>query len=247
MAPKRTLDLAVADDKRRSDNNALRDDSEPPNKRRMLSIPYTPLVLIKSTPSTPFTGTPFPSRPLDSPSNPFGRKRTLALTRSLPPPTSFSKHLPLRFQFIRPELSPRLGGVYRVVQVPLSYTFVQLRCLIAFLYGAGCRNETEDRHLFEIQKKINMYSQTYKPFQIRSGFTAVKLSTARDPCRYRPEADEDALFADDDRKPSAGGSKVGAEEADESDGWTWQPEEEYTLGHVWSKGGDPTRGIVYVR
>ena len=101
--------------------------------------------------------------------------------------------------------------------------------------------------MFEIQKKISLYSQTYKPFQIRSGFTSVKLSTARDPCRYRPDVDEDALFADDARKPSEDDPKVGAEEADEGNGWTWQPEEEYTLGHVWPKGGDPTRGIIYVR
>ncbi|KAG5642610.1 hypothetical protein DXG03_002508, partial [Asterophora parasitica] len=249
LAMKRTLELAVTD----GEQALVNDDHEPPAKRRMTSAPHTPLPSRHSFPThqTPFTaGTPYPSRPLDSPTNPLGRKRTQVLAHSLPAPTSFSKHLPLRFQFVRPGVSPRMGGIYRVVQVPLSYTFIQLRCLIAFLFGGGYADEREDRHLFEFQKKIVIYAQTYRPGQIRSGYTAVKLSSARDPCRYRPEVDEDSLCDDESSKPE-GGEDFAADDTDEGEGedpgWTWELEEEYTLGHAWSRGGDLTRGIIYVR
>lgn len=257
MAPKRTFELTVGDSDqspKKSRHSLSNDDHEPPQKRRMISMPHTPLPnrfsRVHTIPRTPFTGTPYPTRPSDSPSNPFGRKRTQVLAHSLPPPTSFSQHLPLRFQFVRPGVSPRLGGIYRVVQVPLSYTFAQLRCLIAFLFGAGFGDEREDRHLFEVKKKLSLYSQMYKPGQIKSGFTAVKLSTARDPCRYRPEVDEDALSTVDCQsspQQSEGDTGDFSEDADEGEGWTWEPEEDYTLGHAWSRGGDLSRGVIYVR
>lgn len=223
MAIKRSLELSGADDEH-SLSAAVH---EPPPKRRLLSTPKRH---------------PLPFRPLDSPSNPFGRKRTHALTRSLPAPTSFSKHLPLRFQLVRPGLSPRLGGTHRIVQVPLSYTFVHLRCLIAFLYGEGYAPPQQDRHLFEVQKRLVMYSPTYKPGQIRSGVTTVKLSSARDPCRYRPEVDEDAFMTQSD----ASGEDSPAEDAEETEGWVWEAEEHFTLAHAWPRGGDLARGIVYV-
>ncbi|KAF8067877.1 hypothetical protein FPV67DRAFT_1162912 [Lyophyllum atratum] len=254
MAPKRTLELAATDSDHNDEHSLSTDDREPPAKRRMTSIPHTPLPTRHfSKPQTPFTGTPYPSRPLDSPSNPVGRKRTQALVHSLPAPSSFSKHLPLRFQFVRPGASPRMGGIYRVVQVPLSYTFVQLRCLIAFLFGGGYGDEREDRHLFEVKKKIVLYAQTYKPCQIRSGYTSNRLSTSRDPCRYRPEVDEDALWDDDatTRKPEDDTENTAEEDTDEGEGgeddpgWTWEAEEEFTIGHTWSRGGDLSRGIIY--
>ncbi|KAG6907814.1 hypothetical protein DXG01_007296 [Tephrocybe rancida] len=251
MALKRRFELTVG----RSDQLGAFDetnDGDRPSKRRLSSLPHTPLPKGSPLPAvqTPFTGTPYPSRPLDSPTNPVGRKRTQNLAHSLPAPTSFSKHLPLRFQFIRPGVSPRMGGIYRTVQVPLSYTFVHLRCLIAFLFGGGFGDEREDRHLFEVKKKMLMYAQTYKPGQIKQGFTAFKLSTARDPCRYKPEVDEDNLFDDDLAR-----GKVEADlpqvvsDSDESENegptWKWELEEEFTIGHAWSKGPDLAAGIIY--
>ncbi|KAG6833035.1 hypothetical protein H0H87_012046 [Tephrocybe sp. NHM501043] len=229
-------------------------DEERPLKRRHSAIPHTPVQRRSSFSAfqTPFTGTPYPSRPLDSPTNPVGRKRTKNLAHSLPTPTSFSKHLPLRFQFVRPGASPRMGGIYRVVQVPLSYTFVHLRCLIAFMFGGGFDDEREDKHLFEVKKKLSMYAMTYKPGQIRQGFTTFKLSTARDPCRYKPEND-DILFGDDATQAEDGGnaSQVisDSEEPDEYEDptWKWELEEEFTLGHAWSRGTDIGCGIIYVR
>ncbi|KAG6877986.1 hypothetical protein C0993_001191 [Termitomyces sp. T159_Od127] len=250
MALKRNFGLAVGS----NDGPHVginHDDDEPPVKRRLSSVPRTPFSERSSLPvaQTPFTGTPYPSRPLDSPTNPLGRRRLQNLTHTLPPPTSFRKHLPLRFQFVRPGVSPRMGGIYRVVQVPLSYTFVHLRRLIAFLYGGGIGEELEDRHLFEVKKKMMMHAITYKPGQIKHGFTAVKLSTARDPCRYKPEGDEntvddDSMQGEDKTVPSQVISDS-EESGDEEPSWKWELEEEFTLGHVWSKGIDLSAGIIY--
>src|SRR5689334_20603673 len=69
--------------------------------------------------------------PTDSPSNPFGR--TLPRDPPLPPPTSFSRHLPLRFQVVRKKATK--PDVYRIVQVPLNYTFTHLRAVLVWLFG----------------------------------------------------------------------------------------------------------------
>ncbi|KAG6840147.1 hypothetical protein C0991_008584 [Blastosporella zonata] len=253
MALKRTFELAVGSSDQLRANDEANDD-ERPLKRRLSAMPQTPLHRRSSLPAfqTPFTGTPYPSRPLDSPTNPVGRKRTKNLAHSLPAPTSFSKHLPLRFQFVQPDGSPRMGGIYRIVQVPLSYTFVHLRCLIAFLFGGGFGDEREDKHLFEVKKKMSMYAVTYKPGQIRQGFTAFKLSTARDPCRYKPESDEESLF-EDDVTPTEDGADTARVVSDSEEPeideptWTWELEEEFTLAHAWSRGADLACGIIYVR
>jgi hypothetical protein len=241
MALKRTLDLAVEDD----EHSLTNDDREPPSKRRHVSVPCTPLPKASYYPSSaPFT--PYPSRPFDSPSNPFGWKRIRALTHTLPPSTSFSKHLPLRFQFVRPGISPRLGGVYRVVQVPLSYNFIHLRCLIAFLYGGGYVLDGEDKHLFEVKKRAVTYNQTYKPGQIRSGVTVAKLSSVRDPCRYRPEDDEDTLLDANEKGEDDDSEAECSEDSEEGGSWIWAAEEDFTLGHAWPRGADLARGIIYV-
>ena len=228
-------------------------------------FPQTPAfssspIYSKNTLATPYT--PYPLRPSDSPSNPFGRKRTQRLIKSLPPTTSFSKHIALRFQFVRraPNISPRQGGVYRIVQVPLNYTLVHLKCLIAFLFNTpasyhrnGAINGTNDDHLFEVKSKVTMYSPLYKPGQIRSGHTTVKLSNVHDPCRWRSQygygndSEEDELDdSEEDREEvNEDGDEIGPEE--EQDDWKWEDEEDYTLGHVWPGGLDIHRGLIYVR
>ena len=75
--------------------------------------------------------------PLDSPTNPFGLKRSL-IALDLPPVTKFRKHICLRFQIIeknRPNRHPR-GGTYRVVQVPLNYTVHHLHRIILYLFAS---------------------------------------------------------------------------------------------------------------
>jgi hypothetical protein len=96
------------------------------------------------------------------PSNPFGN----ALNDSSTP----CQHLALRFQLVRCGVGPKQGGAYCTVQVPQSYTFTHLRCLIAFLFGVRSHGGgPEDEHLFEIKKKVALYSARHKPVQIKVG------------------------------------------------------------------------------
>lgn len=89
-----------------------------------------------------------------------------------------------------------------------------------------------------------MYSAGYKPGQIKTGKTWAKLSSARDPCRYRPEGDEDDEGAPEDDEGLTGEVEEVVEEEEED--WEWEAEEEFTLAHAWPWGGDLERGIVYV-
>ncbi|KAF8345392.1 hypothetical protein F5887DRAFT_1158904 [Amanita rubescens] len=182
-----------------------------------------------------------PARPSDSPSNPFGRKRVRTLVRSLPPPTSFSKHLPLRFQLVRTDrpYSRLYNDVHRIVQIPTNYTIMHLRCLIALLFG-GSRSsllQGED-HSFEVKRKIQLYSTVYKPGQVKSGQTWAKLSSAKDPCRYRPESS----LAKEEGASGVGKGDGGEEESGE---WKWHAEEDFTLERAWPKGRELYRAIVY--
>ncbi|KAF5336380.1 hypothetical protein D9611_006552 [Ephemerocybe angulata] len=224
--------------------------------RRMVSFPKTPTTNRTSKSSSAFTTpgkkkstTPYPLRAYDSPSNPFGRKHVQTLIRTLPPPTSFSKHLALRFQFVRKGIPNRKGskggGVHRTVQVPLSYTFVHLRCLISYLFGKGARRSVgmggdEQDHLFEVKNEVEPYSASYKPGQIKNGVTWAKLSSTRDPCRWQQEEEEDELEEEVDEKEEEG--KLLEEEHDD---WEWQDEEDFTLLHVWPDGMDSESGIIY--
>ncbi|KAF5318629.1 hypothetical protein D9619_010717 [Psilocybe cf. subviscida] len=202
-----------------------------PIKRRWMSSPGKP-------PRTPYT--PYPLRAMDSPSNPFGRKRKERLVHTLPPVTSFSKHICLRFQFIRADISPRLGGVYRIARVPLSYTFAHLRSLINWLFETPAllsngKKEVEE-YLFEVMNKADTYSMMYKPGQLKTGATTVKLSNVQDPGGW--PADHVFPGDDDDNEDATPEDEV------EQD-WEWMDEEEYTLSHVWQNGLDPAIAIVY--
>jgi hypothetical protein len=134
--------------------------------------------------------------------------------------------------------------------VPLSYNFIHLRSLIAFLFGGGYVLDGEDKHLFEVKKRAVVYNQTYKPSQIKSGVTVARLSSVRDPCRYRPEDDEDALLdANEDANEKGEDDDSEAErseDSEEGEGWIWAAAEDFTLAHAWPRGGDLTRGIIYV-
>ncbi|KAF9063490.1 hypothetical protein BDP27DRAFT_1451233 [Rhodocollybia butyracea] len=193
--------------------------------------------------------TPYPAYPSDSPTNPFGRTRTLSA--SLPPKSTFGRHMPLRFQFFRQGTNRDKEGVYRVVQVPLSYNFTHLKALIAFLFGgqAGKEEDEETGHLFEIRKNVAMYSKLYRPGTIRKSDTTVRLSSARDPYRYKDEWD----YGD---SPEEADEEEDEEEVDElSEGESgpearWEAEEDYTVEHIWKpalKGRcpDDKTAIVY--
>ncbi|KAJ7154774.1 hypothetical protein C8R46DRAFT_1356775 [Mycena filopes] len=207
--------------------------SSPSKKRRhSTGVPSSPFSFASSSLSTPY-----PSCPSDSPSNPFGRTRTWNLLQALPPPTSFSQHLPLRFQYIKRGV-PReaLEGIYRVVQVPQSYTLVHLKSLIGFLFGGAYgqvppEDDEGDAHVFEAKKSVTVYAATFRPGQIMYGDTWAYSSSALDPYLYYPdwEAEDDSL-------------DIKAREDDERQ---WTAEEDMTVAHVWPDGGDTGRGIVY--
>ena len=60
--------------------------------------------------------------------------------------------------------------MFRIVKVPQSYTFTYLRCLIAFIFEVrSCGGGPEDEHLFEIKKKVALYSARHKHGKIKVG------------------------------------------------------------------------------
>ncbi|KAJ7484416.1 hypothetical protein FB451DRAFT_1554945 [Mycena latifolia] len=220
--------------------------SEPPKKRRhTIGTPSSPFSF--SYPYIPSTSsTPYPSYPSDSPSNPFGRTRTWNLLQDLPAPTSYSKHLPLRFQYLKRGVQREtLDGIYRIVQVPQSYTLVHLKSLIGFLFGGAYgqvppdAGDEDEAHMFEVKKRVAVYSSSFRPGQIKYGSTWAYSSSVLDPYLYYPDWEDDA-----ETDPEAHDD---ASEADTNleDERKWTAEEDLTIAHVWPEGGDITRGIVY--
>uniref|UniRef100_A0A8H8CGY9 Uncharacterized protein n=1 Tax=Psilocybe cubensis TaxID=181762 RepID=A0A8H8CGY9_PSICU len=259
MPHKRTAAAADAHD---GDGDAFQCHSSPRKRSRKDSFPYprTPgpsgsssspnKASIFATPKTPYT--PYPLHASDSPSNPFGRKRTERLIHTLPPVSSFSKHAVLRFQLVRKGVLAKQGGVYRIVRVPMNYTFTHLRCLIAWLFHtpASYAHANNEEYLFEVKSKVATYSPLYKPGQIKSGVTSVKLSNKRDPARWRSNyglLDEEDELSEDGGEEVEKASDIGTEDAeeDEADEWRWADEEDFTLGHVFPRGIDAEIAIVY--
>ncbi|KAI0340394.1 hypothetical protein BDW22DRAFT_417871 [Trametopsis cervina] len=123
-------------------------ESSPSPSTRRFKLSYaTSSPTRASTSKQPFTprshhvnNTPH-SAPSDSPSNPFGLKRSL-LALDLPRVTSFGQHIPLRLQVATDadarvsSLKRNRGGIYRVVQVPKTYTFRHLHKLILYLFAS---------------------------------------------------------------------------------------------------------------
>jgi len=193
----------------------------------------------------------YPSVPSDSPSNPFGRTRTLSLT--LPPRTGFGKHLPLRFQFFRPNCPWKRDkeGICRIVQVPLTYNFTHLKYLIFYLFGGQHgipdQDDSEFGHLFQIRKNVEIFSPSYRPGTIKSSEPWIRLSSARDPYRYKKEWDY-ALHLDE--KDDEEGQDVSFNIKEEDDGVKWEAEEDFTLAHIWPydrhKRPNDKLAIIYV-
>ncbi|KAA1476119.1 hypothetical protein DENSPDRAFT_932818 [Dentipellis sp. KUC8613] len=134
-------------------------------------------------------------------------------------------------------------GTYRIVQVPRSYTFRHLRALLLFLFGgdpdpnAQKRRAADDPgHLFEVQRGVVMHTYGNKPGQVKTGKTWAKLSSVQDPLcaesfvELAGRADEPAMWLGDEK---------------EGEEWTWENEEDFTIGHAWPDGGELRRAIVY--
>ncbi|KAF7334292.1 hypothetical protein MSAN_02390800 [Mycena sanguinolenta] len=212
--------------------------SEPPRKRRHTTgVPSSPFSF-----SYPYVSSS-PAGPSDSPSNPFGRTYTWNLLQTLPAPTSFSKHLPLRFQYVKRGVSRETReGIYRVVQVPQSYTLLHLKSLIAFLFGGAYGqippspddDEVVPGHVFELKTDVSLYPPSFKMGQIMTGTTWTYSSSALDPYLYHPDWE-----SEDGPTPKENTEEVVEDER------KWMAEEDLTIAHAWPEGGDITRGIVY--
>lgn len=231
-------------------------------KRRQLAgslPPSSPIPSSSSVFTTPRTPAYNWKAPADSPTNPFGRIRRLTQGTTLPRPTSFSKHLPLRFQFIHPRVDGReidRDGIYRIIQVPLNYTLAHLRKLIKYVFDPATEAEIAEQYSLrrssrrtssasssgkgkqvELEDPVGHLFEIQRKIkmagagQIKEAQTLVKASTTRDPYHYPGNDSEDSLWLDDD----------GAGEE-----WKWEAEEDFTLSKVWPKGGDLARGICYV-
>ncbi|KAK7047911.1 hypothetical protein VNI00_006239 [Paramarasmius palmivorus] len=180
-------------------------------------------------------------KPIDTPSNPFGRKRSLVA--KLPPRTGFGKHVVLRMclasESTRSSRGIGRGGrrrstyhdgpkvsEWRVVQVPLSYTFQHLRVLLAFLFPSLSSPEDDkerDDHLFKVLDCIDLYKIKSKSGLIKlfsSGArknrsriirnrVRVCLSSSRDPYRWKGEWDYEDDVDEDDVFASSGSHSLG--------------------------------------
>ncbi|KAL1706528.1 hypothetical protein EV121DRAFT_269175 [Schizophyllum commune] len=197
---------------------------ESPAKRRATSVPCTPQkprpqrASYVPRPSLDFSG--LPENPLDSPGNPLGRHHVVKLSRRLPDPSSFGKHVVLRMQLVV-HSAKRVHPVYRIVQLPLNYTFTHLRALIAYLFGGP--NDGDDhssgRHVFEVKRDVVMHSKK-RPGEIFSAVTTVKLSGSKHPFTHQ---DEEKVFDDD-------------EDELQEDDTRWEGEEDFTIAQVFPMG-----------
>ena len=256
----------------------------PPAKRLAQSSPIRPRA--SSLSSTPFAytvRTPL-SVPQDSPTNPFGLKRSLAALE-LPRSTAFGKHICLRLQLVDSRLNRTLsakrrdrdGGVFRVLQVPLNYTFRHLHKLILFTFasdisefhsklpsgrrtslrsaatkpiqgkgkaraGPGAHASQWGGHFFEVLKPAAVHSNATKPGVIKAGATVrTKLSSVRERRLFRDLLDPENSAASSSDLP-----KTLEDEDVEKEDWTWEAEDDFTLGQVWYRGPTLDRGVIYV-
>ncbi|KAI5888604.1 uncharacterized protein SCHCODRAFT_02637192 [Schizophyllum commune H4-8] len=197
---------------------------ESPAKRRATSVPCTPQkprpqrASYVPRPSLDFSG--LPETPLDSPGNPLGRHHVVKLSRRLPDPSSFGKHVVLRMQLVV-HSAKRVHPVYRIVQLPLNYTFTHLRALIAYLFGGPHDGDDHSggRHVFEVKRDVVMHSKK-RPGEIFSAVTTVKLSGSKHPFTHQ---DEEKVFDDD-------------EDELQEDDTRWEGEEDFTIAQVFPMG-----------
>ncbi|KAG2039297.1 hypothetical protein BDR03DRAFT_998923 [Suillus americanus] len=242
-------------------------------KRRQLSrslppsSPFTSASSLYATPRTPSSLRNW-KVPSDSPTNPFGRARRLTTSTTLPRPSSYAKHLPLRFQLIRPDGDGRShankDGVYRVVQVPLTYTLGHLRKLIKFVFqpakesemGGSYRFRRAARHASIPLHAMHPLSSSSKGKQPAPGFGPepghlfevqkdIEISRSGEITSGKTMV-KASTARDPYHYPGNGseGSLLDAEDG-EDDIWQWEAEEDFKLSQLWAPGGDLEKGIIY--
>ncbi|KAH7924393.1 hypothetical protein BV22DRAFT_1035206, partial [Leucogyrophana mollusca] len=256
--------------------------SSPPRgpKRRQLaesslppSSPFASSSSVFATPRTPCTWVV----PSDSPTNPFGRIRRLTQSTTLPYRTPFSKHLALRFQLVRPGADANgngrnvnRDGVYRILQVPLSYTLGHLRRLLAYAFHPSAQDDiVEPYNLRRSSKRLSGRGSNVITSDIPSSDKGKEPSPARETghlfevhrrvvmhsnSRRAGEIKEAQTWiksstAQDPYHYPGNASHLSEDtlwdDNEEGENWRWEAEEDFTLGQAWPKGGDLSRGITY--
>ncbi|RPD65693.1 hypothetical protein L226DRAFT_609502 [Lentinus tigrinus ALCF2SS1-7] len=129
----------------------------PPSKRLTMAATKPPTF----TSTFPIPRSPWAfSVPHDSPSNPFGLDRNLQAL-ALPRSSGFGKHIVLRMQLVSQiesrSRSRRPEAPYRIVQVPLNYSFRLLHELVLFLFAS-------DSHL-RVRRRRRVFSPSLYPHQ----------------------------------------------------------------------------------
>ena len=147
--------------------------------------------------------------------------------------------MPFRFQLIRPG-GKKSENVYRIVQVPLSYTFSHLKLLIWYLFGGSYVLRTSEallkdtEHVFEVKQNVVVQDPVKRPGTLKSGDTVLKLSSTLNPFGYNAN-EEDDFDADEED----------LEDAEEK--WKWEAEEDVPLANLWAGPHvDLNKAILYV-
>ncbi|KIM58680.1 hypothetical protein SCLCIDRAFT_1218361 [Scleroderma citrinum Foug A] len=207
-------------------------------------------------PSSPY---PAWAVPADSPTNLFGRIHRLRHDITLPPPTSFTKHLPLHFQLLHPHADGRdskRGGVYRVVQVPLNYTLAHLQNLIAYVFDPAKKDEiTAPYNLHHPPSRLSCTVSLTKG-KGKESTAPTDLVGHLFEVQKQVKVGQDGMIEEgltwvkssttcDPYHYPANDLKGTLFLDNESDQWQWEAEEDIQLAKVWPKGGDLFRAIVY--
>lgn len=133
----------------------------PPSKRQSFLAGPIPPPTFRSAfpvPSSPWAS----SVPHDSPSNPFGLNRSFKAL-ALPRASGFGKHMVLRMQLVSQiesrSRSRRLTteAPFRIVQVPLNYSFRLLHELILFLFASDAA--------LRVRRRRRVFSPSLIPHQ----------------------------------------------------------------------------------
>ena len=159
--------------------------------------------------------------PSDSPTNPFGLF-TVTNPRSLPRMSHTDEHLVLRFQ-----LASR-NNVFRIAYAPMNYSFWHLSQLVQFLFGwkdvryvrtrSSKRVRREVQHLALVQKDVTFFNNSTRVGLVKAGRTVAKV-VAQLPDKKSSKRYEDSRL---------------------------ELEDGFTLQHVWPKGTEYNRAVVYV-
>ncbi|KAH7909375.1 hypothetical protein BJ138DRAFT_1127723 [Hygrophoropsis aurantiaca] len=255
-----------------------------PKRRHILdsslppSSPFATSSSLFATPRKPYAWIV----PSDSPTNPFGRIRRLTQCSTLPGRTPFSRHLALRFQLVRPDRDATANGrnvnrdgVYRIMQVPLSYTLGHLRKLLAYSFHPSAeegvivpynfrRSSTRlSGRISDVLKtpSVDAYSpdkgkekESSIPREPGHLFEVHRRVVMHPKGRNIGEIKEAKTWIKSSRTRDPFHYPVNTshlsedtlwEDNEEGQDWRWEAEEDFTLGQAWPNGVDASRAITY--